>query len=87
MTGRIVIHTVARLDSIVPAENKKRILISFVVLGCCAAAQAKVDLGIDLLKQKGYNILAGKHVGSNTKVSAMHESRICFIAKPGFANS
>ena len=43
-----------------PAENKKRILILFVVLGCCAAAQAKVDLGIDVLKQKGYNILAGK---------------------------
>ena len=33
------------------------------MLGCCAAAQAKVDLGIDVLKQQGYNVLAGKRVG------------------------
>ena len=87
MTGRIVIHTVARLDSIVPAENKKRILILFVVLACCAAPQAKVDPGIDVLKQQGYGSFAGKRVGLIAKVFAMHESRICFIAEPRTANS
>ena len=57
-----------------PAENKKRILILFVVLGCCAAAQAKVDLGIDVLKQKGYRILAGKRVGLITNQTGVDSS-------------
>lgn len=45
------------------AENKKRIAIFIVVFACCATAQAAVDLGIDVLAQQGYNILAGKRVG------------------------
>jgi uncharacterized protein YbbC (DUF1343 family) len=47
----------------VTAENKKRIWILFVMVSCCAAAHAKVDLGIDVLKQQGYDVLAGKRVG------------------------
>jgi len=71
----------------VPAENKKRISILFVVLACFATAQAKVDPGIDVLKKQRYNILAGKRVGLITKVSAMQKIRICSIAEPGTANS
>jgi uncharacterized protein YbbC (DUF1343 family) len=47
----------------VRAENKKRILICFAVLACCATARATVDLGIDVLAQRDYSILAGKRVG------------------------
>jgi uncharacterized protein YbbC (DUF1343 family) len=45
------------------AENKKRIAILIAVFACCATARATVDLGIDVLAQQGYAILAGKRVG------------------------
>jgi hypothetical protein len=70
----------------VTAENKKRILILFVVLACCAAARAKVELGSDVLKQRGCGIHR-QTWGLITKVFAMYERRICFIAEHGIANS
>ena len=42
--------------------------------GCCAAAQAKVDLGIDVLKQQEYGILAGKRVGLITNQTGVDSS-------------
>lgn len=58
------IHTVAKLsNSILSVENKKRFLILFILVACCATSRAVVELGIDVLKQQGYNVLAGKRVG------------------------
>jgi uncharacterized protein YbbC (DUF1343 family) len=45
------------------SENKKRILLLVATLVCCATARATVELGIDVLAQRDYAILAGKRVG------------------------
>ena len=44
-------------------ENIKRILICLATLVCCATTRATVELGIDVLAQRDYAILAGKRVG------------------------
>jgi uncharacterized protein YbbC (DUF1343 family) len=45
------------------SENKKRMLLCLVVLFFCDTARAEVELGIDVLAQRNYSILAGKRVG------------------------
>jgi uncharacterized protein YbbC (DUF1343 family) len=44
------------------AGNKKRLAVAIISLFICAAAQA-VQLGIDVLEQSNYALLAGKRVG------------------------
>ena len=45
------------------SEHKKRILLFVATLVCCATARATVELGIDVLAQRDYTVLAGKRVG------------------------
>src|SRR5437899_10693734 len=49
--------------SISAAENKKCLLFAIVLLGSIAAADASVELGIDVLAQRNYELLRGKRVG------------------------
>jgi uncharacterized protein YbbC (DUF1343 family) len=44
-------------------ENKKHILICLATLVSCGPVRGAVDLGIDVLAQRDYAILAGKRVG------------------------
>src|SRR2546428_3949430 len=49
--------------SISAAENKKCFLFAIVLLASIAAADASVELGIDVLAQSNYALLRGKRVG------------------------
>jgi uncharacterized protein YbbC (DUF1343 family) len=54
--------------------NKKPILVLIVILGCCATTRAGIDLGIDVLAQQGYAILAGKRVGLITNQTGVNSN-------------
>jgi uncharacterized protein YbbC (DUF1343 family) len=58
------------------AESKKRIAFFIAALSLSATARAATDLGIDVLAQRDYEILAGKRVGLITNQTGVDSNGV-----------